>query len=141
MVTEVRIEEDINRLIKEVSADLDEILSSKNIVGEKVVIGDTTIIPLMSVGVGFGAGGGGGRGTGRRGDAGEGKGEGAGAGGQMRPLAVIIVNPDGVKVVPVPAPQSALEKVGAAIGAALAARTEGDKKEPGEEHRGNGKRG
>lgn len=124
MVTQARIEEDINRLIKEVATDLDEILSSKNIVGEKVVIGDTTIIPLMSIGVGFGAGGGGGHGTSRRGDGGEGKGEGAGAGGGMRPLAVIIANPDGIKVVPVPTPPSALEKVGAAIGAALAARSE-----------------
>lgn len=138
MPTEMRIEEDINRLIKEVATDLDEILSSKNIVGEKVVVGDTTIIPLMSVGVGFGAGGGGGHGTNNRGDGGEGRGEGAGGTGQMRPLAVIIANPDGVKVVPVPAPQSALEKIGAAIGAAFSARAE---KQPAHAGATNGKQG
>ena len=121
--TEARVEPNVEKLLDDIANDLDKLLAAKHVIGEPMTFGDTTVIPLMSVGVGFGGGGGTGRGKNAKGD-GIGGGEGGGAGGGIRPLGVIIVNRDGVKVVPVPAAPSALEKIGAAIGAAMQKRTE-----------------
>ena len=63
-------------------------LSAERVVGEPIVVGGNTIIPLVSVGFGFGGGGGTGKG-GRSGkETGEGRGGGTGGGGGVKPVAL-----------------------------------------------------
>ena len=79
-------------------AELEKLVTSQVVVGDPVEIGDHTIIPLCSVGFGMGAGrGGGSQSTTDKGDQ-TGGGGGLGFGGGVRPIAVIISGPDGVRV-------------------------------------------
>jgi uncharacterized spore protein YtfJ len=66
------------------------------VVGEPITLNGTTIIPLLSLGFGFGAGGGSGKA--KEAQLGEGSGGGTGVGGGVKPVAVIIVDKDGVRV-------------------------------------------
>ena len=77
---------------------------------------------LLSVGFGFGFGAGGGTGKGKEGQGGEGYGGGTGGRGGFKPVAALIIGSDGVKIEPIQGPPSGLEKLGAAIGAALSKR-------------------
>ncbi|MDA1128400.1 MAG: spore germination protein GerW family protein [Chloroflexi bacterium] len=113
--------EDVERLLKGSAEEMEKLLSSKTVVGEPLIVNGNTVVPLLSIGSGFGAGGGSGKGK-KGGDEGEGSGGGTGGGGGVKPVAVIIINDDGVRVEPVAGPPSTLEKVGAAIGAALQKR-------------------
>ncbi len=115
--------EDVEKLYKGSVEEMERLLSTKTVVGEPLTIDGNTIIPLLSIGFGFGAGGGTGKGR-RDGRDGEGTGGGTGGGGGVKPIAVIIVNKDGVKVEPIAGPPSVLEKVGAAIGTELQKRNE-----------------
>ena len=73
-------------------------LSVESVVGEPIVVGGNTIIPLVNIGFGFGAGSGTGKGTMSTNESGEGTGGGTGGGGGVKPVAVIIVNEQGVNV-------------------------------------------
>ena len=73
-------------------------LSAERVVGEPIVVGGNTSIPLLTVGFGFGAGGGTGNGGRSEKETGEGTGGGTGGGGGIKPVALIIVNEEGVKV-------------------------------------------
>ena len=115
--------EDVEKLFKGSVEEMERLLSTKTVVGEPLTIDGNTIIPLLSIGFGFGAGGGTGKGR-REGRDGEGTGGGTGGGGGVKPVAVIIVNKDGVKVGPIVGPPSVFEKVGAAIGTELQKRNE-----------------
>ncbi len=123
-----QLTQNIDQLVKDTVEEINSTLDSKHAIGEAMTFGGTTIIPLISMGFGFGAGGGGGEGHGSgagEGSAeGQGQGEGAGGGGGVKPVAVIIVNEDGVTVTPVPGEPSGLEKLGAAIGTAMSRRGE-----------------
>jgi uncharacterized spore protein YtfJ len=114
--------EHVNTLIDIVTGTVSDVAKSDVVVGEPIVLGDTTLIPLSRVSVGFGAGGGEGEGKGpaggrrRRGRGkasngngngggecdelaeGKGLGMGAGGGGKVRPVGVIVMAPDGVRV-------------------------------------------
>jgi len=85
---------EIESLIKTTLGEIERILSSKSVVGEPITVEGNTIIPLMSVGFGFGGGGG----IGKGGEKGEGGGSGTGGGGGIRPIGVIVVNKEGVKI-------------------------------------------
>ena len=87
--------EDAQNLFKMSLEEVDRMLSTKHVVGEPMVIEGNTLIPLISIGFGFGAGGG--SGSGARGG-GSGSGAGTGAGGGVKPVGVIIVDKDGVKI-------------------------------------------
>ena len=115
--------EHVEKLLKGSVEEMERLLNAKTVVGEPVTVDGNTIIPLLSIGFGFGAGGGTGKGR-KDGRDGEGAGGGTGGGGGVKPIAVIIINKDGVKVEPIAGPPSILEKVGAAIGAALPKRSE-----------------
>jgi len=65
-----------------------EKILGKGVAGEKVVVGDTTIIPLYVTSFGIGMGGG----------SMFGEPVGGGGGGGMIPCALVIVGPDGVRV-------------------------------------------
>jgi len=119
--------EHVDRLLKSATEDMERLLSSKSVVGEPINVNGYTVVPLLSVGFGFGAGGG--TGKGKEGQGGEGYGGGTGGGGGVKPVAALIIGPDGVKIEPIQGPPSGLEKLGAAIGAALSKRSDkhGDK--------------
>ena len=81
--------EDIEALV----ARLENLISTKTIVGEPIINGDTTVIPIMTAAVGFGMGSGEGQD-----DKQGGKGTGAGAGMKITPTALLIMQGDNVQV-------------------------------------------
>jgi uncharacterized spore protein YtfJ len=107
--------EDIENLVKTTISQIEKVLSSKTVVGEPIKIGETTLIPLLSVGFGFGAAGGG-----------HGKKDlkqpvdvektgpgGTGGAGGLRPIAIIVIDKDGVRIEPIKSSlAAAIEKWG-----------------------------
>ena len=112
-------------LLKGTVDEIGRVLATNQVVGEPMVFGEVTIIPLMSVGVGFGAGGGGGAGSDKKGDDGQGGGGGGGAGIGVKPIAVVIVDKNGARLETIPEPASGFEKLGSAIASLVEARKEG----------------
>lgn len=99
---------EVEGLFKTAVDEIERMLNSKTVVGEAMTVEGNTLIPLISVGFGFGAGGG----TGKASKGEEGTGGGTGAGGGVKPVALIVINADGVKVEPIKgAAASVLEKV------------------------------
>lgn len=85
---------------------LEQFLVNKTVVGEKIVIGETTVIPLLSIGFGMGTGIGDGR---DEKDAG-GSGGGGGMGATVKPIAMMVIKGDDVQVIPI-RKSSGLEKL------------------------------
>jgi uncharacterized spore protein YtfJ len=113
--------EDVEKLLKTAMGEIERMLNTKTVVGEPITIEGNTLIPLVSVGFGFGAGGG--TGKMKAGEAGEGAGGGTGGGGGVKPIAMIIINQDGVRLEPIKgAATSVLEKVAETIGKTAAAK-------------------
>ena len=90
--------EDTQNLVKTSMEEIRGVLSAETVVGEPIVVGGNTIIPLVSVGFGFGGGGGAGKGGKSEKETGEGRGMGTGGGGGVKPVALIIINEEGVRV-------------------------------------------
>lgn len=106
--------EDIERLVTSTLGEIEKVLGSKTVVGEPITVGDSTLIPLISVGFGFGGGAGTGKGESKQ--KGEGTGGGGGAGGGVKPIAVIIVDKNGARIEPIKGGMaSALEKIGETV--------------------------
>jgi uncharacterized spore protein YtfJ len=91
--------EDVENMVKTTISQIEKVLSSKTVVGEPITVGDTTLIPLLSVGFGFGAAGGAGTGDSKQPN--EGVKGGTGGAGGMRPIAIIIIDKDGVRIEPI----------------------------------------
>ena len=124
--------EDIERLVTSTLGEIEKVLGSKTVVGEPITIGDSTLIPLISVGFGFGLGAGSGKGEDKQ--KGEGSGGGGGAGGGVKPIAVIIVDKDGARIEPIKGGMaSALEKIGETVPEMMAKFAEkwGERKKEG----------
>ena len=120
--------EEVERMIKTSMGEIERLLSSRTVVGEPVTAEGNTIIPLVSFGFGFGAGGGPGAGD-KQGKS-AGFAGGTGGGGGIKPVAIIVVNKDGVRVAPiVGGVATVLEKVGEVIGKAIEKRGEKKKEE------------
>lgn len=110
--------DNVTDLLKTTLDELERVLSARTVVGEPMTIDGNTIIPLSSIGFGFGAGGG--SGTAPKAEAAEGAGAGTGGGGGIKPVGVIIVNKDGVRVESIKGgTASFVESVGNAIGKAV----------------------
>ena len=106
--------EQVENLVKTTLGEIEKVLSTKTVVGEPLAIEGITLVPLISAGFGFGAGGGSGKGTEKQ--KGEGTGSGTGGGAYVKPVAVIIVAKEGVKVEPIMGKVTgALEKLGETI--------------------------
>lgn len=84
--------DEVEKLLSTAVTEVEKILSSKTVVGEPITVGETTLIPLVSVGFGFGAGGGP-----QPGAAGQGTG-GTGGGGGIKPVAVVIIDQNGARL-------------------------------------------
>ena len=90
--------EDTQNLVKTTLEEIRGMLSGERVVGEPIVVGGNTIIPLVSVGFGFGGASGTGKGGKSEKETGEGRGGVTGGGGGVKPVALIIVNEEGVRV-------------------------------------------
>ena len=90
--------EEIESLIKTTLSEIERILTTKTVVGEPMTVEGNTLIPLVAMGFGFGGGGGTGKVAKERG---EGVGGGTGGGGGIKPVAIIVVNKEGVRLEPV----------------------------------------
>jgi uncharacterized spore protein YtfJ len=115
--------DDVEKLFKTAIGEIERMLSSKTVVGEPMTVEGNTLIPLISLGFGFGAGGG--TGKAREGRE-EGGGGGTGGGGGVKPVALIIINAQGVRVEAIKGgTASVLEKAVDVIGTAAAKRGKG----------------
>ena len=88
---------DIESLFGKAIGEIERILNTKTVVGEPINVEGNTLIPLVSVGFGFGVG----AGEGNDPKKGAGSGGGTGGGGGVKPVALVIVSKDGVRVEPV----------------------------------------
>ncbi len=86
----------VAEILKSVVGELKEISKSETIVGDPITVGDRTVIPIVRISVGFGAGGG----QGENEKAGTGFGGGGGGGVKIEPSAFIIMDKDGVSILP-----------------------------------------
>ena len=104
----------VENLAKTALEEIEKVLTTKTVVGEPMTIEGVTLIPLISVGFGFGAGGGSGRGEAKQ--KGEGAGGGSGGGAWVRPIAVVIVDKEGVRIEPIAgAIATAIERISETI--------------------------
>ena len=122
--------ENVETLLKTSLSEIEKLLNTKTVVGEPTKIGDTTLIPLLSVGFGFGAGGGVGT-AGKKGETGEGTGAGVGGGGGVKPIAMIIIDPNGVRIEPIKGTAAtAVESIASAISQAVEKYNKKEEAEP-----------
>ena len=86
-------------MLENTIAKIREMVDVNSVIGEPIVVGDTTIIPVSKVSVGFGGGGS---------DFTKGNdafGGGAGGGVKVQPICFLVINKDGnVRMMPVPTP-------------------------------------
>ncbi len=118
--------QDIEKMIEAALGQIEGVLDSKSVVGQPITVGDYTILPLISIGFGFGVG----SGTAKSDEFIKGEGAGgmsAGAGG-VKPVAVVVIGPDGAKVEPLKgATASLLESLAANVKhAALKSKSKDD---------------
>ncbi|HEX5938865.1 MAG TPA: spore germination protein GerW family protein [Dehalococcoidia bacterium] len=78
-----------------------EKLNAAAVIGQPITVDGTTAIPLTSLSFGLGFGFGSGSGADASGEGGSGSGGGGGGGGSVRPVAVLELNGQGARVVPV----------------------------------------
>ncbi|KUG15869.1 hypothetical protein ASZ90_014473 [hydrocarbon metagenome] len=83
--------EGLTDILKTITTEMQKSLSPRTAVGDPITVEGKTIVPLMSVGMGFGAGSGTGKETDPAGGAG-------GGGLGMKPIAVVIIDQQGVRI-------------------------------------------
>lgn len=108
--------QDIEKLFDKAVGEIERMLNTKTVVGEPMNIEGNTLIPLINVGFGFGVG----SGEGSEPRKGSGHGGGTGGGGGVKPVALVVVNKDGVRVEPIKSgTASVLEKVAESVGKSM----------------------
>jgi len=114
--------EDVNKLLKTAVEDIERVLNSKTVIGDPITVEGATIIPLVSIGFGFGAGGASRKPTSETEDVAGG----TGAGGGVKPVAVVVVSKEGVKLQSLSGGStfSIIEKVVDAVGKTVASRSD-----------------
>jgi uncharacterized spore protein YtfJ len=109
--------DEVNNLFDKAVAEIERMLSTKTVVGDPITIEGHTLIPLVSIGFGFGAGGG----QGSEPKAAGGRGGGTGGGGGVRPVALVIISKEGVRVEAIKSgAASALENIAQTISKSMA---------------------
>jgi len=105
----------VENLLKTTLGEIERLLTTKTVVGEPIEVEGNTIIPLISIGFGFGAGGGTGK-EAKKVET-EGYGGGSGGGGGIRPVAIVVVDKNGVRLETIKkGAASVVEKAGEALG-------------------------
>ncbi|OQX60129.1 sporulation protein [candidate division KSB1 bacterium] len=79
---------DITNMIKNLLAELREMIKTETVVGEPIEAGDSVVIPVSKVSVGFGGGGGGSKADEKTAG---GEGSGIGGGASIEPVAFIVI--------------------------------------------------
>ena len=93
---------DFNQTVSTLFKGMDAFLTSKTVVGDPIIVGNTTIIPLVDVNFGVGAGAmGNAKGTNNAG---------GGMGGKLSPTAAIVIQDGSIRMMPV-SEESSLSKV------------------------------
>jgi uncharacterized spore protein YtfJ len=84
-------------------AEFRQVAATETVVGEPLVLGDTTLIPVIRISIGVGAGGGEGEGTDPK-ESSQGKGTGVGGGGGVRvePAAFIVMRGGEIEILSAP---------------------------------------
>ena len=114
---------DIDNLFGKAIGEIERMLNTKTVVGDPITVEGNTLIPLISVGFGFGVG----AGEGTDPKKGTGSGGGTGGGGGVKPVALIIINKDGVRVETVKGgAASVFDKVADVAGKFATAKTESE---------------
>jgi len=109
---------DVENLFDKAVTEIERMLNTNTVVGEPIVVEGNTLIPLVNVGFGFGVGGG------TSTEPQKGNGGGTGGGGGVKPVALIIINDEGVRVEPIKSgTASVLEKVAESIGKAATTKS------------------
>jgi uncharacterized spore protein YtfJ len=88
--------EDIETIVKTTVGEIEKMLNTKTVVGEPMVVDGTTLIPLISVGFAFGTGAGSGKMSQKQPQEGSGGGTGGCAG--IKPVAIIVIDKNGVRI-------------------------------------------
>lgn len=91
------MENNFNQNIESIFSSLEKFIKTKTVVGEPIVVGDVTLIPIISVM--FGCGAGGGNGTDNKGMNGAGNGGGGGA--KISPNGIVVIKNGEVSMLPV----------------------------------------
>lgn len=113
---------DVETLFSTTINEIERMINTKTVVGDPITVEGNTLIPLVSVGFGFGAGGGEGTDPGK----GAGTGGGTGGGGGVKPVALVIINKDGVRLEPIKGgATTVLEKIVDTVGKATAGKSAG----------------
>lgn len=84
----------LDEILKDVTEEIAEMISTKTVIGEAITIAGKTIIPVTSVSFGFGSGGGESKKKGEE----EGIGGGGGGGAVIKPVAFLVVSDDDIKL-------------------------------------------
>jgi len=87
----------VNESLETLFNSLEKFFRTETVIGQPIEVGETTLIPIITVS--FGAGGGGGNGTDEKGNGGHGTGLGVGA--KITPDAVLVIKGDEVSMLPV----------------------------------------
>ena len=112
--------ENIENLFDKAVSEIERMINTKTVVGEPITIEGNTLIPLVNVGFGFGVG----AGSSATSQAGSDQGGGTGGGGGVKPVALVIINKEGVRVEPIKTgTSSVLEKVAETIGKAVSEKS------------------
>ena len=117
--------QDVEKMIQVALGQIESILDTKSVVGAPITVGDYTLVPLISIGFGFGVG----SGTGKSEEfiKGEGVGGASAGGGGLKPVAVVVIGPDGAKVEPLRgATASLLESLAANVTKTLKQKNSGE---------------
>ena len=88
----------IQDIISEVTKELENIVSAKTVIGEPIVAGGKTLIPITKISVGFGSGGFENGGAPSSGESKSPYGGGGGAGAKIEPIAFIVIDDDKTEI-------------------------------------------
>ena len=83
----------VEDLIRTVMQEFRHIVKTETVVGDPVVVGDTTIVPVSKISFGFGAGGG-------KDESSKGGGSGTGGGASVEPMGFIVIKDGKAQVLP-----------------------------------------
>ena len=112
--------EQITTLFDKTVGEIERMLNTKTVVGEPITVEGNTLIPLINVGFGFGVG----SGEGTEPQKGTGQGGGTGGGGGVKPVALVVINAEGVRVEPIKSgTATVLEKVAETVGRVSAGKS------------------
>ena len=84
----------LEETLKVLTEKIADMISTKTVIGEHIIIEGRTIIPITKVSFGFGSGGG--EGKGKSGD--QGSGSGGAAGASVQPIAFLVVTKEEVQL-------------------------------------------